>query len=568
MAVNSSKATLGHLYRRINADLGTPISAVQMAAGDEAPNYETYEFIEAVNGILRDLAGETEMLHRIYILRPDVGMMRYIKYTREEGEGGILRIDLDGQTATLPGGAADPECLGIQYEKICDGTGINVFPAGVKATDIAPDMFPKIYLPAEADIDPSIYDPTLPMARLKGAGGLANRPALSSLFDIAFVGWSTGDITDTANYPTPDREDDYFIDIFMVAALQYITYTLGTNGAIPRSADAYLNDTWETILGWTAGAGVAGIGGAPTFVVDGVTYTVAIGDAGYNIVGNDGFTFTITDGVSTWSYGIRPDDTPWETVSTNYVGFIGPPVSNYGTNRWGNLFAAGQDHAWYLKLDDQRIKLPDDVEKIEWVWKIPKASWTELIDEDSTVDNELSSIGDSDWFLYNPMDRLNHYFPLTESMWSSIKWMQTMGYISKNYAGFYIQKGQQIRVEPKTTDPIAISVQCRSDLADDSTTIDDFDGVYLEVPALAIDCIHYRMIADYYISGRSGGTDRADRWDARYQKAKNDLKKLYVLKQGQQADSPSIRLRMQSQRHSNAFGWNILQAPLRRWDQK
>lgn len=541
MAVNSSKATLGHLYRRVNADLGTPISAAQMVIGNEAPNYETFEFIEAVNSILRELAGETEMLHRLYILRSDVGMMRYVKYTREEGTGGILRIDLDGQTATLPGGAADVECLGVQYEKICTGEGVDLSYTGVSATGTAPDSFPKIYLPAEADIDPTVYNPTSPMARLRGAGGLENQPALSTVMDIKMVGFNeTG--------ATADDEDSYFIDPYYMAAMRTITWNVGTDNGIPRSADAYLNDTWTTILGLT-GASIAAGGGV--FLMDGITWTVT---PGLPFAGGP-HTINITDGVQTWTYVMQQNETPWHVVS------------NHAT-MWTKMFAAGQDHAWYLKLDDQRIKLPDDVEKIEWVWKIPKASWSELVDEDATVPNTLTAIGDGDWFLYNPMDLKNHYFPLTESLWSSVKWSQTMGWLNRTYAGFYIQHGQQLRIEPKHTDPIAILAQCRSDLAATTTTIDKFDTIYLEVPALAVDCICYRMIADYFISLRSGSSDRSDRWEAKYQRAKSDLKKLYVAKQGQQADSPSLRLRMESGRHRNSFGYSMLPAPLRRWDQK
>ena len=566
MAVNTSKATLGNLYRRINAELGTPISAVQMAAGVDAPNYETFEFIEAVNAIVRELAGETEMLHRIYVLRSDVGMMRYIKYTREEGEGGILRIDLDGQTATLPSGAGDAECLGVQYEKICGGDGVDFRYAGSDGQQVAPDnivlapdSFPKIYLPAESNIDPSVYDPTLRIARLKGAGGLSNQPALATLLDIQMVGWSTGDITDTDNYPTASGEEDFFVDPFLIAALMYLRFTSAAGnvdypGNLPRSNDAYLNDTWATITGIASGdLTAATVNGGPTFIFDGITYTVQ------TVVWVDGnsFTFEITDAVSTWTYTIDLRETPWQTVATN-------------TDRWGNLFNAGQDHAWYLKLDDHRIKLPDDVEKIEWVWKVPKSSWTEVIDEDADEDNVLTAVGDSDWFLYNPMDRRNHYFPITESLWSSVKWMQTIGYISKTYAGFYIQKGQQLRIEPKTADPIAICVQCRPDLADDTTEIDDFDDIYLEIPALGVDCIYKKMLSNYFASLRSGSMERVQYWEAMYQKDKSDLKKLYKAKMGQSVDGPVLRERFQSQRHSNAFGYSMsrIRAPYRRWDKQ
>lgn len=577
MAVNTSKASLGNLYRRINGVLGTPISAAQMALGNEAPNYESYEFIEAVNAIVRELAGETEMLHRIYIIRSDVGMMRYIKYTREEGEGDILCINLDGQTATLPGGAAlDVECLGIQFEKICSGEGVDFDPAGVSATPTAPDTFPKIYYPAESNVaaadmfsgtgavgNPLIYNP---LVRLKGAGGFTNQPALSSLLDIQFVGWSTGDPTDTDNYPTTSDEESFFPEPYLTAALALLTVTFASGAVvgtalIPRSADAYLNDTWATNWGVTglfvSAALTAALNG--TFMVDGITYTVTVTDPS---AGAGDFDIVITDGVSTWTYEILSTRTPWQNV------VIGNGTVPAGVHRWGNLFTAGQDHAWYLKLDDQRIKLPDDVEKIEWVWKVPKSSWTDVIDEDADVDDERTAVGDSDWFLYNPMDKKNHYFPVTESLWSSIKWMQTFSWISKNYAGFYIQKGQQIRIEPKHTDPIAICAQCRNNLADETTTIDEFDTTYLEIPALAVDCIQYKMLADYFKSLRSGDTGRSDRWEADYQKAKSDLKKLYVAKQGQSADGPVIRHRLQSNRHSNSFGYNILRAPFRRWDQE
>ena len=187
MAVNTSKATHGLIYRRVNSELGSPISRAQMAAGQAAPNFRTWEFTEMVNEIVRELAGDTECLKRVYIIRPDVGMMRYVKFTREEGEGGILRIDLDGQTATLPmGSTIDTECLGIQYEKICTGEGVDVNFAG--SAGVAPDSYPKIYLPAEADIDPAVYDATSPLARIKGVGGFANEPALSSVLDIQMVG--------------------------------------------------------------------------------------------------------------------------------------------------------------------------------------------------------------------------------------------------------------------------------------------------------------------------------------------------------------------------------------------
>jgi hypothetical protein len=555
MAVDTSKYTMGDLYRLVSGELGSPVSEAQMALGVTAPEFRTFQFIEKVNYIARQLSGETEMLHRIYVIRPETGMMRYVKFTREEGDGGILRIDLDGQTATLPSGANDVECLGAQYEKICTGDGIDFNYVGADATPgpaRAPDSFPKIYLPAEADIDPAVYNATSQLARIKGAGGLANQPSLSSLFDIQYVGWSTGDPT-SDHYPTADNEADFFVDPFWIAAMQVLSITWGVNtinGAIPRSNDAYLNDSYQTISGQVGAYAAIAVIGAGTFTIDGITYTVTLPAV------PPGFDFRVrlTNGANTFDYDVRSTDTPWHTVSSH-------------STRWGNLFNAGQDHAWYLKLDDQRMKLPDDVEKILWVWKIPKSSWTDAVDVDSIIPNTLTAVGDSEWFLYNPMDMKRHYFPVTESLWSMAKWSETFNTISQKYAGFYIQHGQQIRIYPKHTDPIGICVQCRSDLADSTTTVDHFDDIFLEIPGPAVDCIFHKILADYFASLNASGDNRISYQQSMYEQSKRELKSLYILKQGQQADAPKLRMRMQSIRHANAFGYGLLVPPFRRIDQ-
>ena len=552
MATDTSKATLGDLYRRCNSMLNTRLTAADMAAGDGGPHWDTYEFIDQVNVLAREMSGITEYLTRYYIVRSDVGLMRYIKYTREDESAGILRIDLDGQTATLPSGTDDGDCIGGQYEKICDGDGVDFIYSGHSANNTIPDTFPKIYLPAECDIDPDNYDPTANIARIKSASGTANEPNTTNILDIEYCGWGTGDPTDTDNFPTTADESSYFIPPWLIAGMMLVEYTTGTNGAIPRSADAFLNDTWATILGITVD-GNASMGATTTFTIDGVLYTASITGAGaYTPDGVTNFVLIITGGASADGYTINLTHTPWQTVVEESALFT--PMFE----------TSNQDHAWYLKFDDQRIKLPDDIETIEWVMKIPKESYYDDVQVDADDANELKSFGDNVLAHYNPLDYVNHYYPVTQTMFSRAKSENILGLISENYAGLYMQIGQQLRIEPKTTDPILIMAKCRPDLADPTLTIDEFDDVYLEVPAIAIDCIQYRMLSDYFL-GRAGDAAASREWYGRYQIALVELKSLFKGKMGQSNDGSPLANRLYPKRSSRSFGYSLIPDPSKRY---
>lgn len=549
MATNTSKTTLGQIYRWVSNKIGTQLTAANLAAGITCANYHPELFVEDVNDLVRELAGEVEMLHRFYILRPDTGLMRYIKYTRDQGDAGIIRFNLDGQTATNPSGASDVDCLGGQYEKICTGEGVDFSPVGddTPATLSSPDIFPGIYLPAEAAIDPTIYDPTSEAARIRGPHGMSNTPSVPALLDIKYSGWSTGDIT-SDHYPTADQEDNYFIDPYLIAALQLILYTTGTDFAVPRSADAYLNDTWATILGLD-GTTVASAVLLGSFVMDGVTWAVTVPAS----VAGGPHTIRITGGGQIWDYTIIQTQTPWQTVTQN-------------ATIWTTMFSQTQNHSWYLKFDQQRIKLPDDIDQIMWVWKVPVAGYYDSIQVDSDDDNVLTSYGDDMTLQLNPEDQANHYFPITEGMFTKIKWSDLMGSVLRNYAGFYIQLGQQLYIYPKHTDPIAIYAKVRPDLADSTTTVDGFDSIYLEIPAIAIDCIKYKLLADHYASSNIRETTGAQYWLAMYERAKKELKDLFMARQGQMKDGPSLRQRLESQRNAKFFHGGI-RPRTRRFDQ-
>lgn len=574
MPVDSSKSTFGDMYRWINSKLNTRLTSADMTAGETGPHYSTDGFIDDVNDIAAELGIDTEYLERYYVVRADVGLMRYIKYTRVEGDGGILRIDLNGQTATLPSGTDDFDCLGAQYEKICDGDGVDFVYEGTATPSSAPDSFPKIYLPAESDIEeadllnsnPLVYNP---LARIKSSSGADNQPIINNILDVEYVGFGSSDTTDD-NYPTTGNESTFFIDPFVIAAMELLTVTYA-GGAVaganltPRSADAYLNDTWLTISG-SSGAFVSvvltdAVTPLNTFAVDGVTYTVAPVAA----TGAGDFDIEITSAGNTWTYEMISTQRPWQTVVS------GSGATPAGRHRWGAMFDSTQDKAWYLKFDAQRIKLPDDVEKIEWVMKIPKHSFRENIQVDSDDANVFESLGDNITALFNPIDHVNHYYPVTETLFTRAKPFRggqiriegigfDLGNLRNRFAGLYMQKGQQIYIEPKTTDPILIAARCKPDLADNTTTIANFDSIRLEIPSLAVNCIKYRMLSDYYIS-KAGDIGASQLWMGRFKEAVEELKALYKGKMGQSDDGAPIQNKLANRRRGRSFGYNIIPDP-------
>jgi len=127
-----------------------------------------------------------------------------------------------------------------------------------------------------------------------------------------------------------------------------------------------------------------------------------------------------------------------------------------------------------------------------------------------------------------------------------------------------MQQGQQIRIEPKTTDPILIQARCKPDLADTTLTIDEFDDVYLEIPSIAVDCIQYMLLADYYL-GKAGDSNASDRWMARYLEARQELKSDFKGKMGQNEDGSPLVERLPPKDGGNSFGYNLLPRPTRRF---
>jgi len=622
MAKDTCKFNIGEIFRLVNNGLGS-----RLAPGVLGANYSVRSFIEELNYCVGDLALETNLEHRLYILTPE-GWERYVKVSLEEGENGLVRIDPQGQspvsvvtnsgltkiwmagltrapihgdvltqlitgatmrvlyanhqedwivgtdlntgvwdtlaghtfTSDNAGGIvmagtpllptrvllnypSETTNLGFQYE-LCTGEGVNPNFAGLgvqSGTPSAPDSFPKIYLPAECDIEQAFYGtwnatftayyPPAGKANQKNVSDM--QPFTPFLVDMRQVGYSTGDPT-SAYYPTADQKDSYFIDLFMIYALRLLNYNVGTDYGIPNSNDEYLNSTWATILGLTD---ATMMGGGGTFEVDNVQYTVAV-----TLSGSGGpHTFTITNGLEVFTYVMNQSERPWQTVATN-------------SDRWGGLFT--NNKTIYVAFNDLRLRLPDDVIEIEYVWKIPKDSYYRDVADHVADGFTLTANTDNESLMYNRMDYANHYFSVTETPFTRAKMHQTLyGKDAFDGAGYYIQNGQQLRIIPPTSDPVAVMCRAMPDKLDPTMAITDFDQTYIEVPGISTRILVSKMLYWHNITS-SGSSQNALLFKADYMEALEELKKRFIGRGSQNRDNAQQTQRMPSRetvRHK-AFG--------------
>jgi hypothetical protein len=552
MSINTSKFTVADCYRKLARFVGE-----DLAPGEEATSFSIGGFIDNFNYLTREYAGETQMLHRLAVILPNHNWLRYIQCTHQQTDKSMIRIDLEGQTVSTLS-AEDPDCLDWQYEKQCTGDGVDPNYAGVNV-DLgpppdpenpdeelnydSPDSFPKIYLPLECNIPEAAYGYTemvalspvfhLPRGHQVRIGD-DNEPLTPCLVDMRSVGY--GALTPGVDgYPLHTDYNNYFIDPFLICALRLIEYTVeGRDFGIPYSADEYLNKTWAEILGLVTTGDAAINSGNGHFTIDGVSYLVTVTVATWNVALDTAFVFTITDGVSTWEYTITPSYTPWQTVGTQ-------------TDRWGNLFRSSTlyaNRAMYIVVNDWNLRLPDDLLKIKWVWKLPTDKWYYTLPEDATDDMVLTHIADSEREYYNSMDYATHYFPLTEGAFTRSKMQEVNQSAGYTIAGYYVQLSQQLRIVPRTTDPIAVYYVAKPDLIPNDLEITDLPNHYVELPGIAIEVIVYKLAWEYFISAMGGDSVKAKAMQQEYYRSKDVMDKLFKGRGGQDMSAPMLRERI------------------------
>lgn len=544
MAVNTSKFTVADCYRKLARFVGE-----DLAPGEEATSFSIGGFIDNFNYLTREYAGETQMLHRLAVILPNHNWLRYIQCTHQQTDKSMIRIDLEGQTVSTLS-AEDPECLDWQYEKVCDGAGVDPNYAGTlpdplpyeELSNVSPDSFPKIYLPKECNIPESAYGYLTANLLLESTFHLPrghqvrigdeNEPLTPCLVDMRSVGY--GAVTPGADgYPIHTDYNNYFIDPFLISALRLIYYTVeGRSRGIPYSADEYLNKTWAEILGLVTNGDAYVDNDNGYFTIDGVEYTVVMtGVNTWNVATDAPFVFTITDGTSTWEYTITPSYTPWQTVGTQ-------------TDRWGNLFKSSTlyaNRAMYIVVNDWNLRLPDDLQKIKWVWKLPTDTWHYNLPEDASDDMVLNHLADSESAYYNSMDYATHYFPLTEGAFTRSKMQELNGNAGYTIAGYYVQLGQQLRIVPRTTDPIAVYYIAKPDLIPNDLEIADLPNYYVELPGIAIEVVIYKLAWEYFISAMGGDTGKAKAMQQEYYRSKDVMDKLFKGRAGQDMSAPQLR---------------------------
>jgi hypothetical protein len=551
MSVNSSKYTVEMCYKKLARLVGE-----DLAPGVEATSFSIGGFIENFNYLVREYTGETQMLHRLAIILPNHNWLRYIQCTHQQLDKHMIRIDLEGQTVSTCT-AEDPDNLDWQYESPCTGTGYDPDYAGELAPNTdeeeynttSPDSFPKIYLPKECNIPESAYGykTTTPNVLIQyhlprgyqAQIGDNNEPLTPCLVDMRLVGY--GAVTPGEDgYPLPTQYNNYFIDPFMICAMRLIEYNIeGRDYGIPYSADEYLNSTWAQILGLVTNGTASMQSAAPgtnTFTIDGVTYTVTINPVlnTWSVPLDTGFQVYITDGITTWNYMLHPSHTPWQTVGTH-------------TDRWGNLFKNSTlycNRAYYIVVNDWNLRLPDDLWKIKWIWKLPKDTWYYQLPDDVTDDMILTHLSDSETAYYNPMDYATHYFPLTEGGFTRAKMDELEGTAGYTIAGYYVQIGQQLRVVPRTIDPIAVYYVAKPDLIPNDLKITDLPNYYVELPGIAVEVIIYKLAWEYFCSAMGGDTQKAKDFQQEYYRAKDQMEKLYKGRGGQDMSAPMLRERI------------------------
>ena len=574
MAVNSSKLSIQDIYSIIADKLG-----LTLADGVEAPMMPRLQFLRSLNLCLSEISSATDNVERLVLLTPDRRWLRYIKVTLEEANTGQVKINLMGQKPSLQS-ATDPDNLDWQYEDPCTGNGVDPDYAQTGTAiaappfGTAPDSFPKIYLPAECNIPLGVYTPGIPLASYgymvdvilpasstynepmgqQNRIGGSNEPLTPFVIDMRKVGYGSFTVGN-ADYPTTATPDRFFIDPYMIYALRCITYTNATDYNIPLSADAYLNDTWANILAMIPGVDTAVVRnpapGVTSFVLDGVIYDVTIIAPGtFNVVGNLPFTFRVTEAgtANAWDYQIFPNNTPWTTVGLSA--------------RWASLTASSAlwaNRAWYVKLNDFVLRLPDDYRKCKWLWKIPISSMGWDLPEDPTADIVSQYLADTESVMYSRLDEAYHYFPVTETKFTQLKYLETTGHNFQG-EGFYIQTGQQLRLVPRPVDlksaVIAMIYEAKPDNVDLTLQMGSFATTFLELPSESVNVIIYMYLAGLYASSRASDMEKAMWFKREALEALAKLRSLYSGRQGQQYDAPIMTQTLDPGRDTRSFGFN------------
>jgi hypothetical protein len=558
----------------------------------------------------------------------------------------------------------DPFTIASVSDPIMCTDGITPDYWGDIVADEPPDSFPKIYLPAECNIPVDAYgtqtinEPTLndykltaPLGNQNRIGG-GNEPTTPFVIDMRKTGYGSGDPT-SDDYPTATQTHLYFIDPFLIYAMRLINYVppaggTGLDYAIPHSSDAYLNDTWTTILGLSGVGAItvsdigADTGGASYFNIDGIDYQMVVDVANntMNLATDLGFHFTITSSQfgTVWNYSIVPSHTPWQTIRTAYAA-----ATTGGTDRWGELFdnqALYANRAFYVKMNDFVIRLPDDMRKIKWIWKVPLS--TQYIDipadeeyrrlgfaalataptvgsiltqattgatlvvtsSDTTLNYvygqvtgvfdttngvtgggmvptpniptsvalhyliDPTNLGDAEYLNYSRYDDAYHYFPITETRFTQLKYLETEGYDFRG-AGFYIQFGQQLRLVPRPSDlnsfVMALVYEAKPDNVPLTLGIAEFAHTYVEIPNEAVEVIQDMIIASIYASSRGGGNmEQAVYFKSEAERALIKLENLYGGRQRQSHDAPSLKNALDPYRNTRHFGFGHIYGLRRR----
>jgi len=470
MARNTQKPTLLEIYYQVAFELGSPATTTVQSQRLTASN-----FLLLMNSAKRFLSTASKGTSRLAILIPEKNWIRTVARPYDL-EGGIIRIDLQGQTRDL---IEAGDSRSFQYENVVTGVGTkpNYIGRGDIAPTVAPDSFPLVAFPSECDMSYTDFPPALYGDREIG------EPLTGAIMDIRVTGYGGKDPTST-DFPSADNPNSYLRDIFLVYALRRITYTTGTNGAIPYSPDAYLNTPWKTILGLAAGAGVAGTGMLVTFAVDGVTYSVTVTAGAYNATTNIPFTFRIRTPVGVTNhdfiYQIFPDDTPWQTVAD--------PTK---CTRWGNLFNDEALHSArprYIAFNQWFVPIPDDMEEIRFFWEIDMDVWRQRLDNtDPTAAATVEEIVTSVDYSLNQTSGARQLYPISESQFSWLKWLEARGwvYTDSRDTGYYMRVGDRFMIAPRSRDPrssvyalLYIALDDKYDIAEPYT---NFNSIYVDL---------------------------------------------------------------------------------------
>jgi len=156
----------------------------------------------------------------------------------------------------------------------------------------------------------------------------------------------------------------------------------------------------------------------------------------------------------------------------------------------------------------------------------------------------LTHVADKESEYYNSMDYATHYFPLTEGAFTRAKMQEMNENAGYTIAGYYVQIGQQLRIVPRTVDPVALYYIAKPDLILNDLEIADLPDYYAELPGIAIEVIIYKLAWEYFASAMGGDTAKAQMMQQEYYRLKAEMDKLYKGRGGQDMSAPMLRERI------------------------